>query len=86
MAVRALDGNGSGSTAEIAEGVRYAAQEGAGVINLSLGGWVGAGDAVFLQAVQAAGAADAVVVVAAGNALEQRHDPHGSRARSRRRT
>ena len=67
MAVRALNGNGSGSTAGIAEGVRYAAQEGAGVINLSLGGPAGGGDAVFLQAVQAAGAADAVVVVAAGN-------------------
>jgi len=69
MAVRALDGNGSGSTAEIADAVRYAAQEGAGVINLSLGGLAqGSGDAVFLQAVQAAGAFDAVVVVAAGNA------------------
>ena len=39
------------------------------MINLSLGGPAGGpGDAVFLQAVQAAGAADAVVVVAAGNA------------------
>jgi len=69
MAVRALNGNGSGSTVGIAEGVRYAAQKGAGVINLSLGGPAGSpSDAVFLQAVEAAGAADAVVVVAAGNA------------------
>ncbi len=69
MSVRALDGDGSGSTADIAEAVGYAAEEGAGVINLSLGGPAGGpGDAVFLQAVQAAGAADAVVVVAAGNA------------------
>ena len=69
MALRALDGNGAGSTSEIAEAVRYAALEGAGVINLSLGGPAGgSGDAVFLQAVQAAEAADAVVVVAAGNA------------------
>ncbi len=69
MAVRALDGNGFGDTADIAEAVRYSAQEGAGVINLSLGGPAGGpSDAVFLQAVQVAEAADAVVVVAAGNA------------------
>ncbi|HMJ96235.1 MAG TPA: S8 family serine peptidase [Thermoleophilaceae bacterium] len=69
MAVRALDGNGFGKTADIAEAVRYAAQEGAGVINLSLAGLAGGpGDTAFLEAVQAAGEADAVVVVAAGNA------------------
>ena len=69
MAVRALNGNGSGSTSDIAQGVTYAADQGAGVINLSLvGPGGGPSDGVFLQAIQHAGAADAVVVVAAGNA------------------
>jgi thermitase len=69
MALRALDGNGSGSTADIADAVRYAAVEGAQVINLSLAGLAGgSGDPVFFQAVQVAQAADAVVVAAAGNA------------------
>ena len=69
MALRALDGNGAGSTSDIADAVRYAALEGAGVINLSLGGLAGgSGDPVFFQAVQVAQAADAVVVAAAGNA------------------
>ena len=69
MALRALDGNGSGSTSDIADAVRYAALEGAQVINLSLAGLAGgSGDPVFFQAVQVAQAADAVVVAAAGNA------------------
>ena len=68
MAVRALNGDGFGSTAGIAEAIVYAADEGAGIINLSLGGASGVGDAVFADAVEAAGAADAVVVAAAGNA------------------
>jgi len=69
MAVRVLDGNGVGSTAAIAEGVQYAAEQGAGVINLSLAGPAGGpNDTTFLQAIEAAGTAGAVVVVAAGNA------------------
>jgi subtilisin family serine protease len=66
MAVRVLDGNGSGFTAEIAEGIAYAAENGADVINLSLGGPAG-GDQATEDAIEIAAAEDAVVVAAAGN-------------------
>jgi subtilisin family serine protease len=67
MAVRVLDGDGSGSTLEIAEGIDYAADHGADVINMSLGGPAGAGDKAMAGAIEAAGAKEVVVVVAAGN-------------------
>jgi len=67
MAVRVLDGDGSGDTAAVADGILYAAQEGADVINLSLGGPAGDGDALVSSAVTAAGTHGAVVVAAAGN-------------------
>jgi thermitase len=65
MAVRVLDGNGSGSTVEIAEGIKYAADHGADVINMSLGGLAGGGDKAMADAIAAA--PNVVVVVAAGN-------------------
>lgn len=67
MAVRVLDGDGSGSTAEIAAGIDYAAEHGADVINMSLGGPSGSGDKAMSDAIEAAGEANVVVVVAAGN-------------------
>ena len=70
MAVRVLDGNGSGSTADVADGVDYAASKGASVINLSLGGPIEGEDPdpTLSSAVARAGAQyDAVVVAAAGN-------------------
>lgn len=67
MAVRVLDGDGSGSTLEIAEGIGYAADHGADVINMSLGGPAGAGDKAMADAIGAAGSKGVVVVVAAGN-------------------
>jgi subtilisin family serine protease len=67
MAVRVLDGDGSGNTADIAAGVAYASEHGAGVINMSLGGPAGAGDKAMADAIEAAGAEETVVVVAAGN-------------------
>jgi thermitase len=67
MAVRALDGDGSGSTADIANGIDYASANGADVINLSLGGPAGVGDLLMGDAVARAGQRDAVVVAAAGN-------------------
>jgi thermitase len=67
MAVRVLDGDGFGSTLTIANGITFAANNGAGVINLSLGGFAGGGDPAMQNAVAQAEQRNAVVVAAAGN-------------------
>lgn len=65
LPVRVLDRNGSGAIATIAAGIRYAADQGAKVINLSLGG---AGrSAVLRDAIRYAASKGAVIVAAAGN-------------------
>ncbi|MBI3395270.1 MAG: S8 family serine peptidase, partial [Spirochaetia bacterium] len=70
LAVRVLNAAGSGTTADIVEGVNFAAATGAGngnakVINMSLGGPTY--DATFSTALDTAATNDVVVVVAAGN-------------------
>lgn len=65
MPVKALGDNGSGSYSAIAQGVRYAANNGAKVINLSLGGSVGSSE--LQAAIQYASSKGAIVVMAAGN-------------------
>lgn len=65
MAVRALDTTGSGTTADIVEGINYAVSNGAKVINMSIGG--SSYDMAYETAVNNAVSADIVVVVAAGN-------------------
>jgi subtilisin family serine protease len=65
MIVKVLDDNGAGTSGSIAEAIRYAAANGARVINCSLGG--DAPDPRLTAAVQAAGEANALVVAAAGN-------------------
>ena len=68
MAVRVLDGNGGGTSESVANGITYAAEEGADVINLSLAGPAGgSGDQLLGDAVDTAASHDAVVVAAAGN-------------------
>jgi subtilisin family serine protease len=65
MTVRVLDASGAGLTGALADGIRYAAANGARIINLSLQSDVP--DQRVNDAIAAAGAANALVVVAAGN-------------------
>jgi subtilisin family serine protease len=66
MPLRVLDQFGLGSMAQVAAAVRYAADNGATVINLSLGG--PANSQVLAEAVAAATAAGVSIVAATGNA------------------
>ncbi len=67
MAVRVLDGDGSGITSDIVDGIDFAAGNGATVMNMSLGGPPDAGDTAMANAISEAERANVVVVVAAGN-------------------
>ncbi|UOQ91591.1 S8 family peptidase [Halobacillus shinanisalinarum] len=65
LAVRALDANGSGSLADIADAIRYSADFGAEVINLSLG--CNCDTQTLENAVNYAWNSGSVVIAAAGN-------------------
>ncbi|MEG4803615.1 S8 family serine peptidase [Microcoleus sp. ARI1-B5] len=67
MPVRVLPASGSGSVSNIAAGIRYAADNGANVINLSLGNEFVPSNVVN-NAIQYANNKGSVVVMAAGNA------------------
>lgn len=75
LPVRVLDAEGSGTTDQIASGIRYAADQGAKVINLSLGFLSGVGEVVKVvgaldpvyKSIDYAYSKGAVVVFAAGN-------------------
>ncbi len=66
MPVRVLDNTGSGYTSDVSRGIRYAAQRGAKVLNLSLAGSAGTSN-VIKEAVDYAIGLGSSVVVAAGN-------------------
>ena len=65
MPVKALADDGTGWSSDVAEGVIYAVDHGAGVINLSLSS---SGNSVLAQAVEYARSRGVVVVAAGGNA------------------
>ena len=65
MTVKALDAAGAGTTSAVAEGIRYAAANGARVINMSLGG--DQPDPRLQEAIAAAAAANVLVICSAGN-------------------
>lgn len=65
MPVKVLGSNGSGSYADVADGIRFAADNGAQVINLSLGGSVGA--SYLEDAVCYAKSKGVTVVASSGN-------------------
>ncbi len=65
MIVKVMNADGVGTTGAVAEGIRYAAANGARVINVSIQG--DDPDSRVDDAVAAAGAANALVVVSAGN-------------------
>ncbi len=65
MPVKVLDDSGSGSTTNIANGIYYAVNHGANVINLSLGS--NFSDSTLQSAIEYASNKNVVVVMAAGN-------------------
>ena len=65
MPVKALDAGGNGYDSAVAQGILWATDHGARVLNLSLGGPLG--DATLTSAAQYAWAHGALVVAAAGN-------------------
>ena len=65
MAVRVLDAAGIGTTADIVLGVIYAVDNGARIVNLSIGG--SAYDSAFADAIEYARTRGTLVVCAAGN-------------------
>lgn len=65
MPIKVLDGFGSGSTADIADGIRFSADNGARIINMSLGGPLP--DSVMRLACEYAARKGVLIVCAAGN-------------------
>jgi serine protease len=65
MPVKVLNENGFGTTADVADGIRWAAEHGAHVINLSLGG--PRNSRVLQKAIDYAISRGSIVVAAAGN-------------------
>jgi serine protease len=65
MPIKVLNKQGFGSVANVAEGIRFAADQGAQIINLSLGGPIKSG--ILKDAVEHALSAGVVVIAAAGN-------------------
>ncbi len=67
MPVKALDSSGAGSSTKISEGITWAADHHADVINLSLGGMGFSHDTTLANAISYAFSKNVVIVAAAGN-------------------
>lgn len=65
LAIKSLDADGFGTDAQLGDGVQYAADHGASIINMSLGG--SGYDQYFKDSIDYAYAAGCVIVAAAGN-------------------
>jgi len=65
LPVKVLDGNGQGTTYEVAEGIRWATDNGADVINMSLGDYYSS--FILHDAIRYAYNNDVVLIAAAGN-------------------
>lgn len=76
MPVKVLSGDGWGTTSDVADGIRWAAENGAHVINLSLGGPFNS--KILQDAVDFARSRNVVVVAAAGNSGGRVGYPGGS--------
>ena len=72
MTIRVLDANGSGSSSDVAQGIIWAVDHGARVINVSLGGGPSPGMRV---AIQYALAHQVVTFAAAGNSYQNGNTP-----------
>lgn len=66
MPLKVLSAGGSGTVADIAEAIRFAADNGADIINMSLGG--GGASQLMQDAIDYAYSKDVMIVAAAGNA------------------
>ncbi len=67
MPVKVLDSRGAGKIADIISGIRWAADEGADIINLSLGSTLGLGDNLYQAAIDYADEQGAILVSSSGN-------------------
>lgn len=76
MPVKVLAGNGSGSNAGVADGIRWAADHGAQIINMSLGG--GPNSEIMQKSINYAISKGVVVIAAAGNSSGKIEYPGGS--------
>ncbi len=65
MPIRVMDNNGNGNTATVAAGINYAFNNGADIINMSLGG--DSGDSVLESAINNAYSSGITLVAASGN-------------------
>ncbi len=78
MALRVMDQNGYGSDADIIAALYYAIDNGAKIVNFSLGGFGGSQGDLFSQAIDDARGAGVLIIAAAGNEENDNDGPEKS--------